>query len=37
MMSCFEGLLEYYKVKGDENYLKAVQNFFDMVVVSDYT
>ena len=37
MMSCFEGLLEYYKVKGDENDLKAVVNFVDMVLESDYT
>lgn len=37
MMSCFEGLLEYYKVKGDENDLKAVVNFVDMVLDSDYT
>lgn len=37
MMSCFEGLLEYYKVKGDENDLKAVINFVDMVLDSDYT
>lgn len=37
MMSCFEGLLEYYKVKGDEENLKAVVNFVDMVLESDYT
>ena len=37
MMSCFEGLLEYYKAKGDENDLKAVVNFVDMVLESDYT
>ena len=37
MMSCFEGLLEYYKVIGDENYLTAVKNFVDMVLETDYT
>lgn len=37
MMSCFEGLLEYYKIVGDENYLTAVKNFVDMIVETDYT
>ncbi len=37
MMSCFEGLLEYYTVKGNEGDLKAVINFVDMVLESDYT
>ncbi len=37
MMSCFEGLLEYYTVKGNEDDLKAVINFVDMVLESDYT
>ncbi len=37
MMSCFEGLLEYYKVKGNPNHLRAVENFVDMVVETDYT
>lgn len=37
MTSCFEGLLEYYKVKGGEDNLKAVVNFVDMVLESDYT
>lgn len=37
MMSCFEGLLEYYKLTGDETHLQAVENFVEMVVESDYT
>lgn len=37
MMSCFEGLLEYYKVKGNKDDLQAVINFVDMVLESDYT
>ncbi len=37
MMSCFEGLLEYYIVKGNEGDLETVINFVDMVLESDYT
>jgi len=37
MMSCFEGLLEYYTVKCNADDLKAVINFVDMVLESDYT
>ncbi len=37
MISCFEGLLEYYKVTGEKKYLKAAENFVDMVVKTDYT
>ena len=37
MMSCFEGVLEYYKVVGNPRYLEAVENFVDMLVASDYT
>ncbi|MBQ9714498.1 MAG: glycoside hydrolase family 127 protein [Clostridia bacterium] len=37
MMSCFEGLLEYYKVTGNPEHLQAVENFVEMVVESDYT
>ncbi len=37
MMSCFEGLLEYYTVTGNEDELKTVINFVDMVLESDYT
>ena len=37
MMSCFEGLLEYYKVTEEPKYLLAIENFVDMVVETDYT
>ena len=37
MMSCFEGLLEYYKHTGDPEHLLAVENFVDMLVKTDYT
>ena len=37
MMSCFEGLLEYYKHTGDPEQLLAVENFVDMLVKTDYT
>lgn len=37
MMSCFEGLLEYYKVMGNPDHLKAVINFVDMIIETDYT
>ena len=37
MMSCFEGLLELYKVTGEKKHLIAVENFADMVLESDYT
>ena len=37
MMSCFEGVLEYYKVTGNPDYLQAVENFTEMVAESDYT
>lgn len=37
MMSCFEGLLVYYKITGEKKYLKAVENFADLVIESDYT
>ncbi len=37
MMSCFEGLLEYYKVTGNPEHLRAVENFVEMVVETDYT
>ena len=35
MMSCFEGLLEYYRIRGGEKYLIAVKNFVDMVADTD--
>lgn len=37
MMSCFEGLLEYYRIKGGEDYLTAAINFADMVAETDLT
>ena len=37
MMSCFEGVLEYYKVVKDEKLLTAVKNFVDMVEETDFT
>lgn len=37
MMSCFEGLLEYYRLKGGEKYFVAAKNFVDMVAESDVT
>ena len=37
LMSCFEGLLEYYTVSEDTEHLKAVENFVEMIVKTDYT
>ena len=37
MMSCFEGLNEYYKYVKDDKYLKAIENFVNMLVKTDYT
>ena len=37
MMSCFEGLLWYYRVTGKEKYLTAAVNFANKVVESDIT
>ncbi len=37
MTSCFEGLLEYYRVVGDERHKTAVINFADKVLESDFT
>ncbi len=36
-MSCFEGLLEYYRVTGDERHLIAVKNFVQGVMETDVT
>ncbi len=35
MMSCFEGLLEYYKVTGIEKYKSAVIRFADAIIASE--
>lgn len=37
MMSCFEGLLEYYKFTKDESHLRAVVNFVDLILETDFT
>lgn len=37
MMSCFEGLLEYYRIRGGEKYFIAAKNFVDMVAETDVT
>ena len=37
MTSCFEGLLEYYRVTGIEKYKTAVVNFANKVLESDFT
>lgn len=36
-ISCFEGLAEFYRVTGREQYLTAVKNFVDMLEKTDYT
>ena len=37
MMSCFEGLLEYYRITGEEKWKTAVVNFAERVHNSDIT
>ncbi len=37
MISCFEGLLEYYRVTHEERYRRAVLNFADRILESDFT
>ncbi len=37
MISCFEGLLEYYKITGNERYKTAIVNFADKILESDFT
>ena len=37
MMSCFEGVLEYYKTVGNPDHFLAVENFVEMLIASDYT
>ena len=37
MMSCFEGLLEYYRATNNEKYRVAVENFVGLVRESDVT
>ena len=37
MMSCFEGLLEYYKLTGNPKHIEAVESFVDMLTKTDIT
>lgn len=37
MISCFEGLLEYYKITGVDWYRQAIINFADKILESDFT
>ncbi len=37
MTSCFEGLIEYYRHTGNEKYKKAVINFANRVLETDFT
>ena len=37
LMSCFEGLIEYYRVTGEEQWKTAVVHFTDSVMASDIT
>ena len=37
MMSCFEGILEFYRATGDGKYLQMVRNFAAKVIATDVT
>lgn len=37
MISCFEGLLEYYRITGVERYKTAILNFSHRILESDFT
>ncbi len=37
MTSCFEGLLEYYKITGNEKYKTAILNYANKILESDFT
>ncbi len=37
MISCFEGLLEFYRITKDEKYKTAIVNFADRILESDIT
>ena len=37
IMSFFEGIIEYYRLTGEERYLRAALNFTDAVLETDYT
>ncbi|MBR2467165.1 MAG: glycoside hydrolase family 127 protein [Clostridia bacterium] len=35
-MSCFDGILEYYRITGDKKYLRATEAYFDILVKHEY-
>lgn len=37
MMSCFEGLCEYYRATGDASMLRTAQKFFDLLLAEEIT
>ena len=37
LMSCFEGIIEYYKVTGEEKWKKAAENFAKRLIKSEVT
>ncbi|MBR7150909.1 MAG: glycoside hydrolase family 127 protein [Clostridia bacterium] len=37
MTSCFEGLLEYYRITGEEKYKTAVVNYANKILETDFT
>jgi len=37
MTSCFEGLIEFYKITGEEKHKTAILNFADKILDSDFT
>ncbi len=37
MMSCFEGLLEFYRISGEAWYKTAIVNFADKILETDFT
>lgn len=37
LLSCYNGLLDYYEVSKDEKYLRAVISVFDKLLKTDYT
>ena len=37
MTSCFEGLLEYYRITGEKRYKTAIINFADLILEDEFT
>ncbi len=37
MTSCFEGLLEYYRITGEERYRTSIINFADAILADEFT